>query len=249
MHDLIAKGVAAARVEKRWTQEDAARAFRYHGLTSWRTSTVGSLEAGLRRPRLDEIVLICAALEVSLERLLPDTNEPIQLGDGAAMTPGAIRAVLDGTVDKVPEDSDSIQMHFPGDAVVADALKRAQPEHDRIQKLLAPIRYYAEDLTHGDVRMAYYPPTDAERHAARRLNVDPVVVKVAARALWGHRTYVEERDRRVGDVQRLSPRSLQAQRGLVTRTMLAELRAYIAAAEAAWRGAEGQHRPGEAADA
>ena len=51
MHDLIAKGVAEARRENGWTQEQTAKAFRSHGLRAWRTSTVGSLEAAQAQVR------------------------------------------------------------------------------------------------------------------------------------------------------------------------------------------------------
>jgi hypothetical protein len=49
-------------------------------------------------------------------------------------------------------------------------------------------------------------------------------VKLVSRALWDHRDFDEERDRRVGDIDQLPPRSRQARRGLVTRHMIAELR-------------------------
>jgi 8-oxo-dGTP diphosphatase len=228
MHDLIGKGVAAARQRKRWTQEDAAREFRYRGLTTWRTSTVGSLEAGMRRPRLDEVVLMCAALGVALDDLLPDSDELIELGDGARMTPLAVRAVLDGSFDEDTEAS------FPGaEKVIAD-IARARPERRRVEALLAPIHQYdAAGLTPDDVRTSFLAPADAERHAARRLNVHPAQVKLAARALW-HRDFADERDARIGDPQELEPRSRQAKRGLVTRAMLAEMREYIAAAKTAY---------------
>jgi 8-oxo-dGTP pyrophosphatase MutT (NUDIX family)/transcriptional regulator with XRE-family HTH domain len=237
MHDLIGAGVAAARQRKRWTQEDAAREFRYHGLTSWRTGTVGQLEAGLRRPRLEEVVLICAALGVALNELLPDSDELIELGDRARMTPAAVRAVLDGSLDKDAEAS------FPGADRVIDGIARARPERRRVEALLAPIQQYATALTPEDVRTSFLAPADAERHAARRLNIHPAQVKLAARALW-HREFADERDARIGDPQELEPRSRQAKRGLVTRAMLAELREYIAAANAAYTEVPDLGQPG-----
>jgi ADP-ribose pyrophosphatase YjhB (NUDIX family)/transcriptional regulator with XRE-family HTH domain len=233
MHDLIGAGVAAVRQQKRWTQEDAAREFRYHGLSSWRTGTVGQLEAGLRRPRLDEVVLICAALGVALEDLLPDSDEAVELGDGAWMTSAAIRAVLDGSVDAQPFGVTE-EMSFPGEEKVAEAIQRSLPQRKQTEQLLAPISQYADGLLRGDVRMAFQLPTDAERHAARRLGLHPAQIKLASRALWDHRDFASERDRRVGDVGKLEARSRQARRGLVTRAMLAELRDYVAAARAAF---------------
>jgi len=52
-------------------------------------------------------------------------------------------------------------------------------------------------------------------------------VKLSARVLWDHRNFDDERDSRVGDVDGLEPRSRQARRGLVTRGMLAEMRAFL----------------------
>jgi 8-oxo-dGTP diphosphatase len=228
MHDLIGKGVAAARQRRRWTQEDAAREFRYHGLTAWRTSTVGSLEAGMRRPRLDEVVLMCAALGVGLDELLPDSDELIELGDGARMTSVAVRSVLAGSADEDTEAS------FPGADRLIDAIARARPERRRVEALLAPIaRRAGWGLTDADWQAAFRTPSDAERHAARRLEVHPAQVRLAARAVW-RRDFADERDARVGDPEHIEPRSRQARRGLVTRTMLGELRDYIVASEAAY---------------
>lgn len=81
----------------------------------------------------------------------------------------------------------------------------------------------------GDYVTAFYAPSEADRHAARRLGVEPAVVRLAARVMW-QRDFAQERDNRVGDVDELEPRSRQARRGLVTRTMLGELRESLAGA-------------------
>ena len=52
-------------------------------------------------------------------------------------------------------------------------------------------------------------------------------MKLSARVLWEHRGFDDERDSRIGDVDELEPRSRQARRGLVTRGMLTELRAFL----------------------
>lgn len=222
MHDLIAAGVAAARQRKRWTQEEAARRFRHVGLTTWRTSTVGSLEAGLRRPRLDEVLLMCAALDCTLDQLLPDTPDPIELGDGAVMSPAAVRSLLcrDLGVEAAGE------MHFPGDSEAEAMLVRAVAEVREDEALLAPIRRHSPDLDDADVAAALELPDDTERHAARRLAVRPAQVKLAARHLW-RKSFADERDSRVGDLSQLEPRSRQARRGLVTREMLGAMRDYL----------------------
>jgi hypothetical protein len=77
-------------------------------------------------------------------------------------------------------------------------------------------------LAASDMDAAFRAPSDAERHASRRLGVDPAQIRLGALALW-RRDFDQERDDRVGDVDALEPRSRQARRGLVTREMLAEM--------------------------
>jgi 8-oxo-dGTP pyrophosphatase MutT (NUDIX family)/transcriptional regulator with XRE-family HTH domain len=233
MHDVIARGVAAARQRKRWTQERAAREFRHYGLTTWRTSTVGSLEAGLRRPRFDEVLLMAAALGVSLDELIPGDDERVDLGDGAAMTPRAIRALL--------RDHDEFahfpigDTYYPGRAQQAELYLRSQAQRDKIEPLLEPLVQWAQNhgaaLTGADWDAAFMAPEDAERHAARRLGVHPAQVRFAARVLhrlgkW-QQDFSSEREARIGDAKELAPRSLQARRGLVARGMLEELNAVL----------------------
>jgi hypothetical protein len=69
--------------------------------------------------------------------------------------------------------------------------------------------------------------TEAERKAARKLVVSPDAVLRAAVNRWGH-GLADERDRRIGArAETLSPRSLQAVRGRVTRALVSELRPVI----------------------
>jgi hypothetical protein len=93
-HALLGAGVRAARQRKNWNQGQAAQAFRNHGLLTWRKSTVGQMEAGLRRPGLDELLLMCAALETSLGELLSGGNRLVGLCGGAKVSQQAMRALL-----------------------------------------------------------------------------------------------------------------------------------------------------------
>jgi transcriptional regulator with XRE-family HTH domain len=234
VHDLIAKGVAEARRKNGWTQERTAAWFRYHGLTAWRTSTVGSLEAGLRRPRLDEVLLMARALRVTVAELIPGGDDGrVEMGDGAVVSPRWIREMLAGDfhgkfdeiqIDEMPYES------FPGDEPSAEERIRELEESRRLREVSRPVLHWDsrhhDRLRPGDMWDAETTPTDAERHAARRLSVEPGVVKLAARALWGH-DFEDERDARVGEAHQLVPRSRQARRGLVTREILAEMRAML----------------------
>jgi transcriptional regulator with XRE-family HTH domain len=239
MHELVAAGNKAARLKKGWTQDDEARMLRMNGLFSWRGGTVGQLEAGLRRPRLDELLVICATLEVSLDELLPGEDEQVELGDAATMTPRAMRALL-RDYDKFNRLSFS-DVHFPGRSEVERLAARMQTSgmsHEQLNKLVEPImqagsrKHITIAVLAQDLITALDTPAEAERHAARQLGLEPVQVRLASRVLW-KADFTAERDRRVGDVNELEPRSRQARRGLVAREMLGELRAFFAETEAA----------------
>ena len=97
MHDLIARGVAAERHRQGLTQEQVALMFRSHGLRAWRKGTVGQLEAGLRKPRLDEVLLMARALSVTLDKLISgEDDERLELGDDAEVSTRWIREMLTG---------------------------------------------------------------------------------------------------------------------------------------------------------
>src|SRR5208282_1450510 len=97
MHELVGKGFAEARRRQGLTQEQAARRLQGRGLTAWRKGTVGQLEAGLRRPRLDEVLLMAEALHVTVDQLIPGgDDERVELGDGATVSPRWIREMLTG---------------------------------------------------------------------------------------------------------------------------------------------------------
>lgn len=186
---------------------------------------------------------MAAALGVSLEDLIPGEDEEIELGDGAVMTPRAIRALLRDFAEfgKVPLGD----IYRPGDARWAELSQRAMAEQDRLRLLLEPIIAWAKrqgnELETDDWWAALRSPSDAERHAARRLGVEPAQVRLSARALW-RQDFGDERDARVGDASELTPRSRQAKRGLVTRAMLAELRALLDEAYAG-EGSNGRAQP------
>lgn len=67
---------------------------------------------------------------------------------------------------------------------------------------------------------------DDERKAAARLGVTPEVFRVLIYMTFG-RHLDQERNRRIGDVTGLSPRTIQAKRGHATRAIVAELSALI----------------------
>ena len=230
VHDLIARGVAAERHRQGLTQEQVALMFRSHGLRAWRKGTVGQLEAGLRKPRLDEVLLMARALSVTLDKLIPGgDDERIELADDAEVSPRWIREMLTGDFYRDRPLEDLPYERFPVDELMADALIRSEAEKKRVDVLAQPILEWAKQhdvkLAEGDWLAVFETASDTERRAARRLGVEVAQVKLSARVLWDHRDFDDERDGRIGDVDELEPRSRQARRGLVTREMLGELRA------------------------
>jgi transcriptional regulator with XRE-family HTH domain len=227
IHDLFAKGVAQERRRQGLTQEQLANAFRSHGLRAWRTSTVGSLEAGLRRPKVEEMLMMARSLGVTVDKLLPGgDDERVELGDDAEVSPAWIRAMLASDIWHRPRE-EWLYERFPIDDIIAEVNRRADAERERAheEQIVEWAEQQGKTLMAADLFASHKRPSDAERHAARRLGVEPSDVKLTSRALWGHRDFDEERDRRAGDVDQLASRSRQARRGLVTRIMLAELQA------------------------
>jgi transcriptional regulator with XRE-family HTH domain len=231
MYDVIARGVAEARHRKGWTQEQTAKMFRAHGLRAWRKGTVGQLEAGLRKPRLDELLVIARALGTSVDKLFPGRDgERVELGDDAQVSPRWIREMLTGefftNLDRPAEEMP--YERFPLDDVMAEIMRLARAEEKRNAYAMEAIGRWAEQhdvkLMGADLFAAHERASDAERHAAQRLGVRIAPLKLASRALWNHKSFDQERDYRVGNADELPPRSRQARRGLVTREMFTELR-------------------------
>ena len=109
----------------------------------------------------------------------------------------------------------------PLDVVRATFIKRSHGERTARPGALSP-KNAAELPTFFD---AVWAGNDAERKAARRLGVDPVEVVNAAYELWGQ-SLTEKRDAVVEATAPpdISPRTRQAFRGRVTRTLLNDIR-------------------------
>ena len=113
IHELLGAGIRAARLKKGWRQQDAAARFQMYGLPTWKPVAVGQVETGVRKPSIGELLLACAALEVSVADLIPDVDEPVDLGAGATMSAAAVRALLSGRWEDFPRNPDDFA--FPGE--------------------------------------------------------------------------------------------------------------------------------------
>jgi transcriptional regulator with XRE-family HTH domain len=239
VHELIGRGVAEVRRSKGLTQEQTARRFQGRGLRTWRKGTVGQLEAGLRRPGLDEVLLMASALEVTVDQLITGgDDERVELGDGATVSPRWIREMLTGELhgDTPRPLAEMPYAQFPVHKVMAETMHRLRTEENRVEALVEPILQWAQEhnvtLTSDDWDAIFETPSDTERHAAQRLGIEVTQLKLSARVLagkglWNYWKFDDERDRRVGNLGELEARSRQAHRGLVTRQMLTELWAFL----------------------
>lgn len=70
--DVVAAAVRAERARHRWTQAQLAERL------GWSVATLGDLEAGRRRPAVDDLPLFCEALGIGLVTLL-DRADPDDL--------------------------------------------------------------------------------------------------------------------------------------------------------------------------
>lgn len=233
MRELVGRSVAETRRKLGLTQDQVAARFRQHGLRSWGRGTVGQLEAGLRNPGLAELLLMAHALRIGICDLFPDRDdELVEIGEGAEVSPRWIREMITGdlwTKYVGQPSTEHPREQLPLEAYTGDVQLAAEAQRRRA--LLAPTFGWAAsrgiEWTREDWDAVWSPVTEAERHAATRLGVKPAQVKFSARLLWDHRDFDDERDRRIGDIDQLEPRSRQARRGLVTRQMLTELRALL----------------------
>ncbi len=267
IHELIGAGVRAARERRGWRQEDAAREFRRHGLTTWRRSTVADVEAGRRHPSIGDLVLVATALEVTLADLIPDAAERVEVGTGASVTALYVRILLSGNIDAVENLPADDWPDIPGDKLdkamdsltkAAEQVGRAIETAEQVNRLMDSAEQLREQqeassgrvrgqerivrtyplvrpllavsghrIKAADVQHAYESvPTDAESRAANRLDIQPIVLKVASLALWG-RSFEAERDARANAASGDAPSAIQARRGHAARGMVTELGAFI----------------------
>lgn len=210
--EVVGVRLEAVRSRSRRTTEDIASAARGLGLT-WHRTTVRQTERGKRSLTAAELLLLPLMYGAPLRDLLPDEREMVWLTDEVAVSGGELARVLD-------------EGYEPGAAEVNTAdgwyIKGADA---RLKELSRRMTAHAVEWPSG-VRAGstMAEPDEAETKAAKRLDSTPHYVASAARELWG-RGLVEERDARLAQRSPVpdSPRALQAARGHVTRTLIAEL--------------------------
>jgi transcriptional regulator with XRE-family HTH domain len=219
----VGERLRAIRREQGLSQDELVRTLREIGGLGWNRSTIAKLEGATRELGLEEALLICAALQIRLADLAPSRGA-VGLGDGP-VSAAAVEGFLSGRSAKntlLPE------------LVRPRARKAAREITRQLNALYEPHRDACERIYGAAVPGAVILDAisaskgDAERKAADKLSVDPLVLAVGAAKLWG-RSLTEERDRRISYQTNddVSPRTKQALRGHTTRQLLTELRQHL----------------------
>jgi transcriptional regulator with XRE-family HTH domain len=204
------------------TAEEVGAAARAFGL-SWRRATVSQIENGERGLSAEELVL----LPLLLGWLgLPNTWTDL-VGDGDDLRLGPEVSVPRWVVIEVLSRSDDDELHLGEvDAPHLEQLRAGQQRlADRLPELAAWWRAAWPQGTVAQHRQAKTSAAyEAEKRAASKLGVPPLVLAIAAHRTWD-RGLTEERDRRVVEQTNddASPRTVQAVRGHVTRRLIAEV--------------------------
>jgi hypothetical protein len=162
---------------------------------------------------------------LELADLLPDEGW-IALTTETSAHSEVLRAILSGRVWKNELPADLIDT--PQDRrqkSLLDAARAAMPQYLAAQKRIwSKVWPEAKLSVDKQFKIDVDSCRDAEQKAAHKLEVSPLAVSIAAHKLWKH-SLTEERDRRIAEEASAasSPRTLQALRGHVTRTLLIEI--------------------------
>lgn len=183
-------------MERRLTQEQVALKAQDAGLP-WTADTVVSLELGRREDlTVGELLVLTTAMDVKGAIDWFREADRVQATPYVCMDQEAVASILEGRLDA--------QGRHPG-----------QGEVDYRNAPRSMVRAGLIGL---------FRPTDAEFNAAGRLGVGVEAIMTVAQRLWDGRRLDEERDRRLGTTEDMTPDKRRARRGRVTRALLDELR-------------------------
>jgi len=225
-------------------QDRVASVAREMGLPNWTRSTVAFLEAGNRKLYAEELLILpyvafrAFGVDTSVLDLL-HADAPLTLSATAKMHQPAVESAVAGGLGDVkhvlrtlPRDFEVPWSVNAGKKLreVVTALEPASKQAANIPKLVWPGAKYRQIVA------AERDATgDAEQKAARRLQVPPLAVSLAAHRLWG-RSLTVERDRRVDTASTpgTPARTKQALRGRETRRLVDEIQPLVAEVHRQW---------------
>ena len=220
----LGERLAMLRAEAAWSQTEVADRARGRGGLHWTRLTVAQIEAGERRLTAAELLTLPLIFDRNVAEILGgmESEELIGLGpDGAASVEFITSRLLAGDLEGVP-------FRYYGRHVDNPLLRKVR-ESPMAKHALQWRRILREEGLPDDAvpwPMYHAATKEAERTAARKLNLDPPRLVAISFRLWGH-SLTAERDDRVAnreDSEALPPRVRQALRGHMTRELLRELR-------------------------
>lgn len=193
-------------------QEDIASSARGRFGLLWTQATVAAIETGKRHLTVEELILLPLLLTCELEELLPNVDPRVE-NEWIALTPQTevrlrlLRNVLNGKA----RNSSPLDIGLTTDRRRSESI----PTSLFNNATLVPRQLKNEAAS------------DAAIKGAQRLRMSPLEIAGAAQRLWG-RSISEERDARIAErIRDKKPRTIQALRGHVTRTLLSELRSVL----------------------
>lgn len=200
LSQVLGSSLRSQRERRGMRQDELAARMRAIGF-EWGQATVSAVEGGRRRLSIEELAVLASVLSVALADLL-DSDEVVQLNVTTATPARVVANLIEGGPWK------------PADHPSTHARTTLTEANARWPNVKGKEAFNALQAAFGD----------AETKAAKRLGVETIDVALAAVRTWKH-GFTEERDARVEATDRaLSPRSRQAVRGHVARTMTEELR-------------------------
>src|ERR687898_1659159 len=94
LRQVLATGAARVRAERGLSDAAAAELMRSYGLTGWQAGTISQVEARGRPLSMEELLLLCAAYELSVLELAGPDAVDVELAAGARLPPRPLRPPL-----------------------------------------------------------------------------------------------------------------------------------------------------------
>jgi transcriptional regulator with XRE-family HTH domain len=236
---VIGERIRELREGSQKRQGDIAAAARHCGLR-WTQATVAAIEIGRRRLSVEEFLFLPFILKEAgvhgrqdgeirlfeLADLFPQDGIILLAPDSRVSTRG-IRDVLQGKFGNGwlgDYDTPSLRRMRKKYSITQEDIERMKGELGKIFEILPEANHNRRLLEEMESEMG----GDAEQKAAHKLKAPARAVAFAARKLWG-RSLTEERDCLVSKqvTTDTPPRTVQAIRGHITRTLLKQIRPLV----------------------
>jgi hypothetical protein len=196
----------------------------------WARSTLAAIEAGERAVTLQELAKLSVFRHKALETWFAgEPDELIDLDGTHAPRKGLVSLVNGARFDEMGSSAERLRRSEGLDGrdwspIVDAQIRGIEEAFDTAHKAMQ--RWWPRGPKDSVADVILAARGDAEMKAARRLGISSIEVSALAHRLWG-RGLSEEREARLAPTTDSASRATQAQRGWVTRTLLAELEEHI----------------------